>query len=84
VDDVDQENGLKEEQMIESLAYLVLGKFERREGDDLGRHAMLWLSLADLDDSALSEAAVDAAITAWETQEARLRAAARPRARAAT
>ena len=51
----------------------MLGKFERKESDAIGRIAMLWLSVTDLADSGLEDAAVDAALVAWETESARLR-----------
>ena len=43
---------------------------------------MLWLSVADLADSGLDDAAVDAALVAWETESARLRVEAMRAARA--
>ena len=82
LDEVDQENGLTEEEMTSSLEYLIRGKFRRREGDQVGRVAMLWLSIADLDASSLTEEAIDEALEAWEAEEARLRAEAARRARA--
>ena len=60
----------------------MLGKFERKETDAIGRVAMLWLSVADLADSGLDDAAVDAALVAWETESARLRVEAMRAARA--
>ena len=82
--DVEKENGLREDLMLSSLEYLVLGKFERKDGDALGTVKMLWLTLAELiTDSALSEEAADAPISKWEAEEARLRAEAVQRARAA-
>ena len=42
-DAVDKENGLvTEEEMRENVEYLVLGHFERKEGDSKGTHTMLW------------------------------------------
>ena len=68
--------------LLESAAGYAL--FERKEGDTLGRVAMLWLTLGELiTDSGLSEEAADAAIDKWEAEEARLRAEAVRRARAA-
>ena len=73
-----------EDMMLSSLEYLVLGRFERKDGDTLGRVAMLWLTTAELIiDSALTEEAADAALVKWEAEEARLRAEAVQRARAA-
>ena len=67
------ENGLEEEEMLEMLEYLVVGKFERCEGDRLGAISTLWLSVADLDASALTDEAMDAAMAEWEAEEAHLR-----------
>ena len=51
-DAVDKENGLvTEEEMRENVEYLVLGHFERKEGDSKGTHTMLWLALVDFDNS---------------------------------
>ena len=81
-DDTDRENGLAGVDFTETFEYLVLGKFERKETDAIGRVAMLWLSVADLADSGLDDAAVDAALVAWETESARLRVEAMRAARA--
>ena len=81
-DDTDRENGLTGVDFAETLEYLVLGKFERKESDAIGRIAMLWLSASDLVDSGLADAAVDAALAAWEAEAARLRVEAMRAARA--
>ena len=77
--DTDRENGLEGVDFAETLEYLVLGKFERKETDAIGRVAMLWLSAADLAESGLDDDAVDAA---WEAEAARLRVEAMRAARA--
>ena len=82
-DDTDRENGLAGVNFAETLEYLVLGKFERKESDAIGRVAMLWLSAADLADSGLDDARVDAALVAWEAESTRLRTQAMSDARAA-
>ena len=80
-DEVTAENGFEDEQMIESVEYLVLGHFERRAGDRKGRDTMLWLSPADLQASPITEEAVDEKLDEWERESARRRAEARKRAR---
>ena len=83
-DPVDLENGLVEEPaLVESLEYLLVGKFERKEGDACGPIQMRWLAAADLDASSLSDAQIDAALLRWEADEERRRAAAMTRVRAA-
>merc|ERR1719183_3098340 len=67
-DDTDRENGLPDVDFAETLEYLMLGKFERKENDSIGRVTMLWLSVADLVDSGLEDAAVDEALAAWEAE----------------
>ena len=80
--DVQKKNGPSEDFVLSSLEYLVLGKYERKEGDVLGTVKMLWLTTAELViDSALSEEAADAALVKWEAEEARIRAEAVQRAR---
>ena len=83
LDDTDQENGLPDVDFAETLEYLVLGKFERKENDSIGRVTMLWLSMADLVDSGLEDAAVDEALAAWEAESARVRTEAMRAAREA-
>ena len=65
-----------------STEYLVLGHFERKEGDKKGRDALLWLTLDELQESPVTDAAVDAALDKWEEESARIRKEARIRARA--
>ena len=60
----------------------MLCKFERKETDSIGRITMLWLTVADMVDSDLDDAAVDEALAAWETESARLRTEAVRAARA--
>ena len=63
------ENGcITEEDMCANVEYLMLGHFKRKEGDTKGTHTMLWLALADFDNSA---------VDAWEEQGARIRKEAR-------
>jgi len=83
IDEVDAENGigLEEEERIMSTEYLVLGHFERREGDKKGRNALLWLSLDDMQESQVTDAAVDAALDKWEEESAHIRKEARKEAR---
>ena len=81
-DDTDRENGLAGVDFSETLEFLVLGKFERKQSDAIGRVAMLWLSAADLAESGLDDDAVDAALAAWEAEAARLRVEAMRAARA--
>jgi len=77
-DAVDMENGrITEEEMRTNVEYLVLGHFKRKEGDAKGTHTMLWLALADFDNSAVSNEEVDAKLDAWEVQGARIRNEAR-------
>ena len=58
------ENGcITEEDMCANVEYLVLGHFKRKEGDTKGTHTMLWLALADFDNSAVSNEEVDASWT---------------------
>ena len=72
------ENGcITEEDMCANVEYLVLGHFKRKEGDTKGTHTMLWLALADFDNSAVSNEVVDAKLDAWEVQGARIRKGAR-------
>ena len=60
--DVQKENGPSEDFVLSSLEYLILGKYEREDGDMIGTVKMLWLTTAELiNDSALSEEAADAA-----------------------
>ena len=74
-DAVDVENGrITEEEMRTNVEYMVLGHFERKEGDTKGTHTMLWLAL---DNSAVSNEEVDAKLDAWEVQGARIRKEAR-------
>ena len=82
-DESDRENGLVGVEFAETLEYLILAKFERKETDMIGRVAMLWLTVADLVDAGLEDAKVDAALAKWETENARLRAEAVRAARAA-
>ena len=83
MEDVEKENGPSEDFMISSMEYLVLGRFERKDGDELGTVKMLWLTTAEfITESALSEEACDAALAKWEAEEARIRAEAVSRARA--
>ena len=73
-DAVDMENGcITEQEMCANVEYLVLGHFERKQGDTKGTHTMLWLALADFDHSAVSNDVVDAKLDAWEVQGARIR-----------
>ena len=44
------------------------GHFERKQGDTKGTHTMLWLALADFDNSAVSKVEVDAKLDAWEAR----------------
>ena len=77
-DAVDVENGrIMEEEMRTNVEYLLLGHFKRKEGDAKGMHIMLWLALADFDNSAVSNEEVDAKLDAWEVQGARIRNEAR-------
>ena len=72
------ENGrITEEEMRTNVEYMVLGHFERKEGDTKGTHTMLWLALADFDNSAVSNEEVEAKLDAWEVQGARIRKEAR-------
>ena len=48
MEDVQKENGPSEDFVLSSLEYLVLGKYERKEGDVLGTVKMLWLTTAEL------------------------------------
>ena len=49
-DAVDMENGcITEQEMCANVEYLVLGHFERKQGDTKGTHTMLWLAIADFD-----------------------------------
>ena len=82
LDEVAAENGFDDEDMIAGAEYLVLGHFERRAGDRHGRHAMLWLSPADLQASPIAEEAVDEKLDEWERESARRRKEARRRVRA--
>ena len=81
LDEVAAENGFDDEVMIEGIEYLVLGHFKRREDDKKGRDAMVWLSPADLNESALAEETVDEKLDEWERESARRRKEARRRAR---
>ena len=65
---------ITEEEMRTNVEYMVLGHFERKEGDTKGTHTMLWLAL---DNSAVSNEEVDAKLDAWEVQGARIRNEAR-------
>ena len=76
------ENGcIAEEDMCANVEYLVLGHFKRKEGvtegNAKGTRTMLWLALADFDNSAVSNEEVDAKLDAWEEQGARIRKEAR-------
>ena len=72
-DAVDKENGLvTEEEMRENVEYLVLGHFERKEGDSKGTHTMLWLALVDFDNSAVSNE-VDWSTQSWTAGSYRAR-----------
>ena len=72
------ENGrIREEEMRTNVDYLVLGHFKRKAGYTKGMHIMLWLALADFDNSAVSNEEVDAKLDAWEEQSARIRKEAR-------
>ena len=82
-DDSDRENGFAGVEFADSLEYLVLAKFERKESDALGKVAMVWMTVADLVDSGLEDVKVDAALAEWEAENARLRAEALRAARAA-
>ena len=82
LDEVAAENGFDDEEMIAGVEYLILGHFERREGDKKGRDTMLWLSPADLQASPITEEAVDAKLDEWERESARRRKEARRLARA--
>ena len=74
MEDVQKENGPSEDVVLSSLEYLILGKYEREDGDLIGTVKMLWLTTAELiNDSALSEEAADAALVKWEAEEARVR-----------
>ena len=68
---------ITEEDMCANVDYLLLGHFKRKEGDTKGTHTMLWLALADFDNSAVSNEEVDAKLDAWEEQSARIRKEAR-------
>ena len=81
-DDSDRDNGFPDVDFAQTLEYLALCKFERKETDSLGRVTMLWLTVADLVDSDLEDARVDAALAAWEAESARLRSEAVRAARA--
>jgi len=59
------------------LEYLVLGHFERKEGDSKGTHTMLWLALVYFDNSAVFNEVVDAKLDGWELQGALIRKEAR-------
>ena len=77
-DAVDMEKGrITEEEVRTNVEYMVLGHFTRKEGDAKGMHTMLWLALADFDNSAVSNEEVDAKLDAWEEQGARIRNEAR-------
>ena len=81
-DVVDLENGLiEEDDLVPTLQYLIVGKFERKEGDIVGPVKLLWLSVADLAASSLTDGAVDEHLQQWETALARRRAAAMTSAR---
>ena len=72
-DDSDRENGFPDVDFEQTLEYLALCKFERKESDALGRVTMLWLSVTDLAESDLEDEKVDAALDAWEAENAHLR-----------
>ena len=59
-DDSDRDNGFPGVDFAQTLEYLALCKFERKETDSIGRIALLWLTVADMVDSDLEDAAVDA------------------------
>ena len=74
------ENGcITEQEVCANVEYLVLGHFERKQGDTKGTHTMLWLAIADFDKlgRVLSNEVVDAKLDAWEVQGARIRKEAR-------
>ena len=81
-DDSDRDNGFPGVDFAQTLEYLALCKFERKESDSIGRVTLLWLTVADMVESDLEDAAVDATLAAWETESARLRAEAVRAARA--
>jgi len=81
-DDSDRDNGFPGVDFAQTLEYLALCKFERKESDSIGRITLLWLTVADMVESDLEDAAVDATLAAWETESARLRAEAVRAARA--
>ena len=81
-DDSDRDNGFPDADFSQTLEYLTLCKFERKETDSIGRVSLLWLTTADLVDSDLEDAAVDATLAAWEAESARLCAEAVRAARA--
>ena len=83
MDETDQENGLEEEEMILSTEYLVLGHFERKSGDKKGRDAMVWLPLSVLEDSPVTDTAIDEKLDEFELLSVRLRNEVRQRARQA-
>ena len=60
-----------------SLSRHHLEKSQSEQGDTKGTHTMLWLALADFDNSAVSNEEVDAKLDAWEEQSARIRKEAR-------
>ena len=57
LDEVDQQNGLTEQEILEGLEYLVLGHFKRNERDRKGIDKMAWLSIDDLERSSLQDGA---------------------------
>ena len=74
-DAVDMENGRNtEEEMRTNVEYLVLGRFKRKEGDAKGTHIMLYLALADFDNSAVSN---EEATLSWTPGRCRAREFAR-------
>ena len=81
LDEVAAENGFDDEELIAGVEYLVLGHFERRQGDKKGRHTSVWLSPANLQESAVAEGTVDEKLDEWERESARRRKEARRRAR---
>ena len=81
MDEVAQENGigLSEAEFVRNLEFLVRGRFQRREDDQVGRIFLLWLTLADLYDSAASPETVDGELDKYEELSARICKEARPR-----
>ena len=77
LDEVDQQNGLTEQEILEGLEYLVLGHFKRNERDVKGIDKMVWLSIDDLEHASLEDGVLDAALEKWEQESAQMREKAR-------